>query len=109
MIVLSSIQIFYVLFLDCGFGCAKCHTSPGGSTSVCLQCLNPSMVAFDDICMRSCPIGRYEERGICRGMWSLIFMLLCTIYVMVMRLGSVFFTSIICFKFHSYVITKHNI
>ncbi|VDI42839.1 Hypothetical predicted protein [Mytilus galloprovincialis] len=51
---------------DCGFGCGKCHTSRDGTTSVCLQCLNPSMVAFDDICMRACPVGRYKELGICR-------------------------------------------
>ena len=84
------ICMFNILFLDCGFGCAKCHTSPDGSTSVCLQCLNPAMVAFDDICMRSCPIGRYEERGVCRGMRSPIFILLGTIYEMVLRYGSVF-------------------
>ncbi|XP_069123568.1 extracellular matrix organizing protein FRAS1-like [Argopecten irradians] len=51
---------------SCEFGCSKCFTGPRGRESVCTLCTDPTMVAFDSLCMRRCPIGHYVENQICK-------------------------------------------
>lgn len=53
-------------FLECEAGCLRCQAAEDGEHTVCLECPRP-MVVFDNICVRQCPIGHFNQSSICRS------------------------------------------
>ena len=54
------------LFVGCEAGCLKCQTSEDRQNTVCLECPQP-MIAFDNICVRQCPIGHFNQSFVCQS------------------------------------------
>ena len=54
------------LFVGCEAGCLKCQTSEDRQNTVCLECPQP-MIAFDNICVRHCPIGHFNQSFVCQS------------------------------------------
>ncbi|XP_061195210.1 extracellular matrix organizing protein FRAS1-like [Saccostrea echinata] len=49
----------------CEPGCIRCRATENGQGSVCVECPTP-MMAFDNICVRQCPIGHFNQSSICQ-------------------------------------------
>lgn len=65
----SVTSINYILsltFVECEAGCLRCQAAEDGEHTVCLECPRP-MVVFDNICVRQCPIGHFNQSSICRS------------------------------------------